>query len=380
VKSKISIVKCGSYDYSAVEKAVREAVDLLGGISNFVKPGSKVLVKPNLLMAKGPEYAIDTNPEVVRAVIRLLKEVNAKIYVGDGASVWPGQSKEMNVVYERSGIKKVTEEEGVNLVKFDNRRWYGTVLLTTWLSECDYVISVPKFKTHNYTVLTGAIKNLFGLVPDSYKLELHKRHPSPYKFARMLVDIYETVRPSLSIIDGIVAMEGDGPGTSGTLRKLGLVLAGSDAVALDSVMARIMGIKPLDVPMIKEAHSRKLGNADREDIDIAGEALKDIAGPPFKSPNTFNMGVPEVLQKVLFHSVVRFYPEFDREKCVLCKTCIKTCPNSAIKVYNDRLLIDYSKCLSCFCCQESCPHGAIKVKRGLLAKLMRYFVKWKSEL
>jgi len=377
MKSKISIVRCATYDYPEVEKALRRAVDLIGGISNFIKPGSKVLIKPNLLMAKGPDFAIDTHPEVVRAVIRLLKEVDAKIYVGDGASVWPGQSNEMKVVYEKSGIQKVADEEGVDLVKFVNRRWYGKVLLTTWFSECDYIISIPKLKTHNYTVITGAIKNLFGLVPDRYKLELHKQYCSVEKFGQMLIDIYETVRPSLSIIDGIVAMEGDGPGTSGILRNLGLVLAGADAIALDSVMARIMGIKPLDVPMLKEGHKRKLGNIHLEDIEIVGEPLKDVSGKPFKFPNSFNMKVPEVFQKFLFKIVVRFYPSFDRKKCVMCLTCVKTCPNNAITVYNDRLVLDYSKCISCFCCQESCPHSAIKVKRGIITRLMRIFIKWK---
>ena len=372
MKSQVSIVRCPDYEKTKVQQAVRRAVELLGGMGRFIKPGSTVLVKPNLLMAIEPQFAVDTHPEVVRAVIILLKECGARIRLGDGPSVWGSASSEVSRVYDVSGIKAIAEQEGVELVTLEKRRWSGKVLLSTCVDECDHIINVPKFKTHNYTVISGAIKNLFGLVPDRYKLELHKKFFAPDKFAGMLVDIYEAVHPALNIVDGIVALEGDGPGTSGVLKNMGLVLAGDDGVAVDSIIASLMGLKSLDVPMIKQASERGLGKAAAQDIDILGEQFESVSGQPFKLPHAaFFLKAPEILPRSILESIVRFRPCIIRGKCVLCQTCIKTCPSDALKLDNDRIRIDYSKCISCFCCQESCPHKAIDVKKGILAKLMR---------
>jgi len=286
MNAKVSIVKCNSYAPSLVQGKVRDAVSLIGGISGFIRPGAKVLVKPNLLMAKEPESGIDTHPEVVRAVVKILKDINCKIFLGDGPSVWGSQAENVDNVYARSGIKKISEEEGVELVKFENKRWREKFPLTTWLDNCDYLVNVPKFKTHNLTLLTGAIKNLFGLVWGTHKTELHKNYFEISDFTKILVDIFEEAKPALTIVDGIVALEGDGPATSGKPRQTGLVLASSDCVALDSIMAAIMGLKPLDITTTKEAAKRGLGVSDLSAIAILGEKLENIKGRPFILPST----------------------------------------------------------------------------------------------
>jgi len=158
--SKVSIIKCKTYDPSLVFEAAKKAIVVIGGICNFIKPQSKVLVKPNLLLAKEPEFGVTTHPEVVRAVVKILKEINCKIYLGDGPFVWGSQAKNVNEVYERTGMKKISQEEDIDLVKFDKRRWRGKFPLTTWLDDCDYLVSIPKFKTHDLTILTAAIKNM----------------------------------------------------------------------------------------------------------------------------------------------------------------------------------------------------------------------------
>lgn len=201
MNSKISIVRCNSYEQTLVCEKVREAIELIGGIASFIKPESRVLIKPNLLMAKEPAFGIDTHPEVVRAVVKILKDINCKIFIGDGPSVWGNQAENVDTVYERSGIKKVSEEEGVELVKFEHKRWRGKFPLTTWLDNCDYLVNIPKFKTHDLTLLTGAIKNLFGLVWGTYKTELHKNYFNLNDFAKILVDIYEEAKPALTVLD-----------------------------------------------------------------------------------------------------------------------------------------------------------------------------------
>lgn len=371
MKSTLSITRCESYNPALVQESVRKAVDLIGGISNFVKPESCVLVKPNLLMAKEPEFGIDTHPEVVRAVIKILKGINCKIFVGDGPSVWGNQIQNVDEVYRRTGVKQVCQEEDVVLVEFDKRRMREKFPLTTWLDNCDYLVSLPKFKTHDLTLLTGAIKNLFGLVSGTFKTELHKKYFEINEFAKILVDIFQEVKPALTIVDGIVAMEGDGPATGGKLRNLNLLLASSDCVALDSVMALIMGVKPFDVLSTKEAAKRGLGEADIKSITILGEELEAVMGKQFLLPSTsfLKRKIPKPIIK-LAKRLIKYYPCVERDNCVSCAACIDACPNKIISMNNKRIVFDYSKCIACFCCQEACPASAIKIKRSYLARLI----------
>jgi len=370
MNAKVSIVKCKDYEPTRVLEQLKKALDLLGGVSAFIAPKSRVLVKPNLLMAKEPEFGIDTHPEVVRAVVKILKGINCSIYLGDGPTVWGNQAENTDEVYEKSGMKKICKEEDIELVKFEHKRWRKNFPLAVWLDKCDCVVNIPKFKTHDVTILTGAIKNLFGLVWKTYKTELHKKYFKADDFSKMLVDVYEEVKPALTVIDGIVAMEGDGPATSGKLRNVGLLLAGYDCVALDSILALIMGLEPLDILTTKEAVRRGLGVADINSISIFGERLENIIGEPFKLPTTsLARRIPRPLIE-LAKKFIKYYPCVEQDNCIRCAACIQACPNKAITIKNERLVFDYSKCIACFCCQEACPNAAIKIKKSIFAKMV----------
>ena len=371
MNAQVSIVKCPDYTPELVEVSVRKAIGLIGGITHYVKPGSKVLVKPNMLMAKPPECGIDTHPEVVRQVIRVLKDINCHIFVGDGPSVWGNEIENVDEVYRRSGMFEVCREEKVELVKFDKRRMRQKFPLTTWLDHCDYLVSIPKFKTHGLTLLTGAIKNLFGLVSGTFKTELHKNYFQIEEFSKIMVDIYAEAKPDLTIVDGIVAMEKDGPATGGKLRNLGLLLAGSDCVALDSVLAKIMGVKPLDVPSTREASQRGLGIADLAAIKILGEKLEDLKIEPFLLPASAFLGkrFPKPVIN-LVKRLIRYYPCPVRNNCTRCFACVKICPNKCISMKKRGIVFDYRKCIACFCCQEICPSAAIRIEKSLLAKII----------
>jgi len=371
MSARISIVKCDNYESAKVQQAIREALGLLGGIANFVKPNSRVLVKPNLLMSKGPECGITTHPEIVRAVIRILKEINCKVIVGDGPSVWGQYIENVDEVYAVTGIKKVCLDEDVRLANFDKRRMRDKFPLTAILDECDHLVNLPKFKTHELTLITGAIKNLFGLVSGTYKTELHKNYFAPSEFAKVLVDIYQEAKPDLTIIDGVLAMEGDGPATSGIPRELGLLLCGADCVALDTVVAKIMGITQQEVLTTKEAAMRNLGEGQFSEIKIEGEDINKLGVRPFILPkNSAKLtSLPPIITK-LFKHLVRYYPYSLVFKCTRCGHCVKVCPKQCIQLNKKSIKIDYSKCIACFCCQETCPAAAIGVKKSLLAKLI----------
>jgi len=371
ISARISVVKCNGYEPVLVEQALKNTVDLLGGITCFVKPGSRVLVKPNLLMSKQPDCGITTHPQVVKAVIHILKEINCSIIVGDGPSVWGQYIENVDEVYNLTGISKVCQDEAIELVNFDKRRMRDKFPLTVWLDDCDYLINLPKFKTHEFTLITGAIKNLFGLVSGTYKTELHKNYFDPSEFAKILVDIYQEARPALTIIDGILAMEGDGPATSGKTRQLNLLLAGSDCVALDTVMAKIMGITDREVLTTKEAALRGLGESQLSKIMIQGEDINKLNIRPFILPATSAKinKLPGFLKKML-KSLIRYHPYSLKQKCTRCGHCVNVCPKKCITLIACGIYVDYKQCIACFCCQEACPEAAIGVKKSILAKLI----------
>lgn len=371
MNAKVSIVKCNNYNSELVQSLIKKSINQLGGINNFIKPGSKVLLKPNLLMAKAPEFGITTHPEVLRAIIIILKEINCKILVGDGPSVWGNQIEDVGEVYRSSGVAKVCQDEGVELVRFDKRRMHKKFPLTTYLDECDHLVNIPKFKTHEFTLLTGAIKNLFGLVSGTYKTELHKNYFDIRDFSKVLVDILEEVKPSLTIVDGISALEGDGPATSGKLKELGLILAGKDCVAIDAIMAKIMNIEPFDVLSTKDAAERSLGVGDINSIEILGEKLSDVIDESFLLPSSslIRKKMPKPLV-ALVKKFVRYYPEPIPSKCIKCAACVKICPNKCITMKKKGIVFDYKECIACFCCQETCPEAAIRVKKSLLAQII----------
>ncbi|MBU1125784.1 MAG: DUF362 domain-containing protein [Candidatus Omnitrophica bacterium] len=372
MKSEVAIVKCKEYSTEEVERSLRSAIELLGGIRRFIAPQSRVLVKPNLLVAIEPERALTTHPQVVRAAIRILKDIGCKVFVGDGPITFGAQCASIETVYARTGIKAVCHAEGAELVEFTNRRWHGKFPMTTWLDTVDYLVNIPKFKTHELTVLTGAIKNTYGLVSGTFKTELHKLYFKEEEFVKVIVDVFQEARPCLSIVDGIVALEGDGPGTGGKPRKAGLLLASADSVALDAVLARVMGIKPGDVLTTPIAAQRGLGVADIGALLIHGERLEDICGEKFLLPvASVRSKIPKPLVQFI-KRFVKYYPVVCASSCIRCQACVSACPQRIIEFQSERIHINYKKCISCFCCQEVCPAAAISIKKTFLAKLLRF--------
>lgn len=367
-RSQVSIVKCKTYEPKEVENAVRKSLELLGGIEKFVKPNSKVLIKPNLLSARTPEEGVDTHPELVRATARLIMPVTSQIFVGDSPGGW--ELRDTDKVYERSGIKKICEEEGLRLVRFDKAIDLNGFPIASITREVDSIISIPKLKTHSTTVLTGAIKNMFGMVVGLHKAQCHLRAPMPDKFAVVLTHVFSLVKPTLSIMDGVIGMEGEGP-AAGTLRNFGLILASQDAVSLDAIFSKIVGIDPFEIPTIYETARRDYGIGDLERIEVLGEKIEGVKIKDFKLPKTsylfnlprpiFNMGV----------RAIKFYPHIDKKICQRCDLCFKICPKSAVKKLKDgSFVINIKECIHCFCCHEVCPHKAITLKKSLLARVI----------
>ena len=368
-KSKVSIRRCQSYERNRVKRSVREAVDLIGGISNFVKKGQKVLIKPNLLSAKFPDDIVHTHPEVVRAVVALVKEVGGIPVIADSPGAF-FTVKSVDMIYSNSGMKEVAEQEGIELVRLDKVTHIQGYPIASFAKECDVIISVPKLKTHNLAIITGAIKNMYGLMPGLYKVQCHKHAPHLQEFSKTLVDIFSIVKPDLSIMDGIIGMEGNGPGSAGLAKNIGLVLASEDAVSLDSIFSEIIGLNPSRNLVIKEAQLRNLGNSRLENIEILGEQLEAVKLSDFKLADaSLVYSIPSFLSRP-FVSLLNFKPFIEEKTCKKCSICVKSCPVNAIIINEKISKIDPKICVKCFCCHEVCPYSAISIKKSILAKLL----------
>lgn len=367
--SKVSIVKCKDYSSEKIIDAIFRAVDLLGGIKTFVKETDYVLIKPNLLSARSPEEAVTTHPEIVRAVIRLVKIAGARPIIGDS----PGNFftiRDVNFVYEKTGIKSVAEEENAELVRFDKFRLINGYPIAEAALNVSSIISLPKLKTHALTVMTGAIKNSFGLIPGLFKLECHRNKPKPRDFVKILLDIFEIIRPRLSIMDGVLAMEGDGP-ASGSPREVGLVLASNDCVSLDSVVSELVGLPLHRDLVINEAKRRGIGETNIDNIEILGERIEDVKIKDFRLPKTaFGVNLLPKFMADIFTWAVDFKPVIDEKLCTKCNVCKNSCLVGAIIINEETSHIDDRLCVKCFCCHEVCPYKAIIIKRNFFTNLL----------
>ncbi|MBN2453606.1 MAG: DUF362 domain-containing protein [Candidatus Omnitrophica bacterium] len=364
--AKVAIARCAHYDIDGVYNAVKRSVDLLGGIERYVKPGMSVLLKPNLLTARGPESAVLTHPEIIRSVGRLARKAGGIVRVGDSPG---GYGKNIDEILEVSGIKHIAEEEGFEVVRFTAADFVDGIPIARQVREADIVISLPKLKTHCVTVMTGAIKNTFGAVTGLYKAGCHSRAPREEDLAKVLVKVHSIVRPALTVVDGILAMEGDGP-SAGRPKAMNAVIAGEDAVAIDACIAMMVGLKPLDLAVTRAARDAGLGEADLSKIEILGDSLENFISRDFKLSQTMPLNaIPRPILRWIL-GFVRFIPCIDESLCVRCGLCKKACPADCITVEEKRCGIDYAKCIRCLCCHEICPHNAISIKRNILTKLI----------
>ena len=368
----VAIERAETYEPELIRQAVHRLLAPLGGMSAFVRPGERVLLKPNMLSAKSPEQAVTTHPELLRAVIREVQAIGAVALVGDS----PGIGS-MRRVAEKSGMLAVIEETGATLAPFDAVREvaasgvFKRFQVAKAYLDADRLINLPKLKTHEMMTLTCGVKNLFGAVVGAEKPAWHlKAGADRALFARMLLELYQLRIPELTLVDGVVAMEGNGPG-NGDPRSMGLLLAGANPVAVDVIAAELAGMPKQLLHVERAAERLGLPGADRAGIETVGEPLAAIQVPPFRLPPMADVqfGLPGIIKNRL-RNQLSTRPVQLSERCKLCGICVAACPPRAIRIEGGRLRFDYQKCIRCFCCRELCPDAALGVREGWLLRLL----------
>ena len=377
MNSQVVLIPCDSYDEELIYQKLREGFALLGGVRACVGEAAHPLLKPNFLRDTAPEKATTTHPAVITAMARILTEEGyADLRCGDSCGF--GSSKKIMKdhglvpAFERYGVQMQGFEKA-EFVDFPEGRHAKQFTVARDVLEADAIISLSKMKTHALEIITGAVKNQYGCVQGLHKAQGHTMYPSRESFARMLIDLNRFLAPRFFVMDGVVAMEGNGP-ASGDPVKMDLLLLSSDPVALDAVFCRLISLDPKVVPTCVFGQEMGLGTMAEEEIEVltpagtctVAEAAEKYGKPDFdvqRKPGR----VKGFMGLAMFTRIFQSKPRIREDLCRRCGICIESCPvegkalafrkgKSQPPVYN------YRKCIKCFCCQELCPYQAIYAK------------------
>lgn len=324
--------------------------------------GKKVLVKPNVLRSGSPDEGITTNPAVLRAVVQCLETMNpAEIIVGDNPGLMNYGANE--ATFRQTGLWEASlghyRNIGLESVEMDfDPGLAPKVSVSKAVMDADLIISVPKFKTHGLTIVTGAVKNSYGILPGAQKANLHRLAGNPARFQEVVVDVFKLRVPDLFIMDAVIGMEGNGPAST-ELRYIGKILAADNAVAMDAIVARMMGLEPGRLRFLEKAKSLGLGDYEASGIEVIGD-LTPI--PEFRVPP---LGGEAIAGSTVIRDLIRarslLRPQANPDLCTGCGTCVEQCPVSALSLEDGLPQVAADRCIICFCCQEMCPEKAIKL-------------------
>lgn len=371
----VAVVRCKTYDVEAVKPALEEAVNAVKGL-DFVKPGMKIIIKPNLVSFKKPDAAATTHPALLEALVEMLLARGADVTIGDSPG-GPHSLPLLNRVYAATGMDRL-EKLGAKLNRNMNEKTVdfpeGKVLknftYTEYLDEADAIIDFCKLKSHGMLGMSAAVKNLFGTIPGLKKPEVHYKFQNDAEFADMLVDLNEYFKPRLAICDAVVGMEGNGP-TAGTPRQIGALIASKSTYYADVVGAELIGMNIDGLPTLQAAYERGFAPASSKNLRVYGDiralTVDDFKAPPVRGLSFMRKG--NVLH-FISKAALEHKPTLKKRLCVGCGECARMCPAKAIEMKNKKPHINREKCIRCFCCQEFCPRAAMVVHRPLAAKAL----------
>ena len=374
MRNRVWLAQCPDYGQSLEEK-IEKAFDALQ-VWDKIRPGMKVVLKPNLVMSSKPEQAIITHPAFTAAVGKCVQKAGGRVVIAEspGGPYTPAAIKAM---FRATGYRDMAEACGFTLytdcksreVTLPQAKRCRELSVVEPFLDRDYLIDLPKLKTHSMVGFSGAVKNLFGTVPGLQKPELHCRFPEREPFSEMLCDLCHFLGPDLSLMDGIWAMEGNGP-TGGQRRDLHVIAGSESPWALDVAAASLVGLEPEKITMLREGHERGYGPLDLSELELVGDSMETLLAPDFLKAEASSTDFIDRLPKFLRPAAKKLatpYPRIDKKRCVGCGKCAESCPQHTISLRDGKAVIRYQNCIRCFCCHEMCPKHVVQIKRlGLL--------------
>ena len=369
---QVSVCQTESYDPARMQAAVRahfEALDL----SRQIRPDLKIVIKPNLVMKRAPEDAATTHPALVEAVIRQLQQLGAQDITIAESSGGPYAEPLLKSLYETCGMAEAARRTGAKLNLGTGSREIGgngqvtrRFTVIDPIADADLILNLCKLKTHCMTVLSGAVKNLFGCIPGLQKPQMHYRFQNTGDFCSMLVDLAQTVAPVLTIIDAVDAMEGNGP-SGGTVRHTGCLIASRSPFCLDLLLNRLIALKPQQAPTVLHSIRRGLCPDDPSGLRVLNPDSLPLTIPDFVHPQSktvdFSGNLPPFLRPAVQKAAKLLSPRpvIDPERCIGCGKCAQSCPAQIIRIQAHKAKIQHG-CIRCYCCHEMCPVKAIHIR------------------
>jgi len=376
---KVHVVRCPEYSQAGEKTA--ELIDRMGGMDRFASRGERIALKPNLLAAAEPEKAVTTHPSVLMAVALLAKRAGADVLIAESpGSGYPYTDKILQRTYRTTGMDGAAQEAGVRLnldtshevVSYPEGVRFKRFEIITPVLRADAVFNLCKLKTHSFMHMTGAVKNLFGVIAGLTKPGYHAKLREKAHFANMLLDLAAFVSPRLHIMDAVVGMEGNGP-HNGEPRRVGLLLGSTSALALDVVAGEIMGLPKENNPVLVEAQRRGMSPVSLDQVELVGMDKAELHIPGFKLPPT----IPKMHDRFfsllypVFKNGFSVRPRILDKRCVSCGACRDACPMHVITIADQEspARIEDKGCIRCYCCHEMCPHDAIELHSGILSRI-----------
>ena len=374
MRNRVWLAQCPDYGQSLEEK-IEKAFDALQ-VWDKIRPGMKVVLKPNLVMSSKPEQAIITHPAFTAAVGKCVQKAGGRVVIAESPG-GPYTPAAMKAMFRATGYRDMAEACGFTLytdcksreVTLPQAKRCRELSVVEPFLDRDYLIDLPKLKTHSMVGFSGAVKNLFGTVPGLQKPELHCRFPEREPFSEMLCDLCHFLGPDLSLMDGIWAMEGNGP-TGGQRRDLHVIAGSESPWALDVAAASLVGLEPEKITMLREGHERGYGPLELSELELVGDPMETLLAPDFLKAEASSTDFIDRLPKFLRPAAKKLatpYPRIDKKRCVGCGKCAESCPQHTISLRDGKAVIRYQNCIRCFCCHEMCPKHVVQIKRlGLL--------------
>lgn len=376
--SNVYIIECAGYNQ--VEAKLTDLLEMMGGIEQFVQPNQRIVLKPNLLRAAEPDRAVTTHPSLVTAMGKLVARIAGTVLLAESPGAgYPYERRTLEKTYQVCGMQEAAKNAGIELsfdtsfesIPFPDGKLVKRFEIIAPIRQCDAYINLCKLKTHGLMFMTGGVKNIFGVIPGRSKPGYHGTMTTRELFAGMLLDLAALVPPKLTIMDAVIGMEGEGPG-SGPPRQIGLLLASSDPLALDIVASEIMGIPGERNPLLVEASRRGIHPSSIEEVQIVGVSRDRLRIADFKLPASFTMrhggGRMRSVLGAVFRAFLTVEPRVIAPRCTACRACERACPCDAIAV-DGVAKINRDACIRCYCCHEMCRYSAIELHGSLLYRM-----------